>query len=585
MKILFLISVLFAILILVPVASFAENPTSCTFSGKSTLLDNIFEKDFAVKAFTEKNPNVTRSLPTDESDSLKNQLILQAESDGIKERLEIRFHTDINGCYIPASYHYSYDDGTVDVTVRNSVANFTEIMNLIKSDDLSIKDFYPDDCTFVDLDVIMSNGKSYGICKEGISVTILVDATDDGSLQVDIPIEMVYSLPSSDCVPTGDFFVILDNEETHYTITPTETGNLVTVEFPEGFHKIRILGSVIIPDPSPAQYCGIVDGYVDKKYLAPLDQTDHGVSPKSIRCNEGLILVQKYDNTPACVTSVTKQHLMDRGWAKIQSIDEIKMNTESIRQNIIRIEDGFIALYPENMCASIDLDLPTKQDIQQYKNDDRGLDESNILQITANDLDEIPIVEELIYAVHSIEFPYNRYSSAYLDGMDFVEYEFFLMEKAMEKYRDSKNNYFVKLDNDYEERFTNPAKQGFTNHFEAPILVYNDAAYSVSGTNFWTSNEHEPRRMSVFPTDSIEYDEKFITLTDEDMKSIPKIKEAIESIGTVKESISAHKGLPENEWNEYREWFKQKSQERLNVDRFRLIEHNEHLYSIGFGIC
>ena len=71
-------------------------------------------------------------------------------------------------------------------------------------------------------------------------------------------------------------------------------------------------------------------------------------------------MVQKYDNTPACVTLVTKQHLMGQGWAKIQSIDEIKMNTESIRQNIIRIEDGFIALYPENMCASIDLDLLTK---------------------------------------------------------------------------------------------------------------------------------------------------------------------------------------------------------------------------------
>ena len=110
-------------------------------------------------------------------------------------------------------------------------------MNLIKSDDLSIEDFYPDGCTFVDLDVTMSNGKSYGICKEGISVTILIDATDDGSLQVDIPIEMVYSLPSSDCVPTGDFFVILDNEETHYTITPTEIGNLVKVSFQKGFTR------------------------------------------------------------------------------------------------------------------------------------------------------------------------------------------------------------------------------------------------------------------------------------------------------------------------------------------------------------
>ncbi len=253
-------------------------------------------------------------MPADESGSLKNQLVLQAQNENIKEKLELLFRTDTNGCYIPASCHYSYDDGIIDVTVRNSVANFTEIVNLIKSDDLDIEDFYPDDCTFVYLDVSMSNGKSYGVCKTGNAVTILIDAEGNGSLEIDIPIEMAYSLPSSDCVPTGYFFVMLDREETRYEITPTETGNLVTVEFSEGFPIIRIAGSVIIPDPSPAQYYGIVEGYMDKKYLAPLDQADHGVAPKSIRCNGDLVLVQKYDNTPACVKPETKEKLEQRGW-------------------------------------------------------------------------------------------------------------------------------------------------------------------------------------------------------------------------------------------------------------------------------
>jgi len=169
--------------------------------------------------------------------------------------------------------------------------------------------------------------------------------------------------------------------------------------------------------------------------------------------------------------------------------------------------------------------------------------------------------------------------------MDFVGYEFFLMEKAMIKYGDSKNNYFIKLDNDYEERFVNPAKQGFSNTFEAPVIIYNDDAYLIDGTVFWTSDEHEPMRMNIHPKETVEEGEKFITLTDEDMKFIPKIKEAIESIGTVQESISAYKGLSEDRWNEYRDWFKQKSQDRLNADGFRLIKYNEHLYSVGFLIC
>jgi len=318
---------------------------------------------------------------------------------------------------------------------------------------------------------------------------------------------------------------------------------------------------------------------------SPLKQIKSGIPFNEIQCKESLIFVTKHDGSPACVKPITKQHLIDRNWAETKSLNEIERNPELIKQNIIRIEDGLISLYPENMCTSLTLDLPTEEDIHRYTNDEKGLKEDIILQITDKDLKEIPHIQELIYAVNSIEFPYNKYSSAYLDGLTFVEYEFFLMEKAIKKYGDSQEDYFIKLDTDYEERFTNPAKQGFTNHFEAPVIIYNDDAYSVSSTNFWTSDEHEPRRMGIFPIDAIDKDEKFITLTDEDMKSIPKIKDAIENIGTVKESVSAHKGLPEDKWNEYREWFEQKSQDRLYAEWFRFIQYNEQFYSVGFSIC
>ena len=319
--------------------------------------------------------------------------------------------------------------------------------------------------------------------------------------------------------------------------------------------------------------------------LSPLKQFKSGISLDDIQCKDNLVLIQKYNHSPVCVTPETKIKLVERGWVKTTTLQEIDDSSDSLNLNIARIEDGRISLHPENTCASLDLNRLTAQDIQRYKNDEKGLDENNILQITSKDLKEIPDIQELIYAVHSIEFPYNKYSSASLDGMTFVEYELFLMDKSMKKYGDSKGDYFKKLDGDYEERFTNPAKQGFTNHFEAPVILYNDDAYSVSGTYFWTSDEHEPRRMSFFPIDDINDDEKFITLTDEDMKSVPKIKDAIASIGTIKESVSASKGLPEDQWNQYREWFKQKSQDSLNSDRFRLIQYDNHLYSIGFGIC
>ena len=332
---------------------------------------------------------------------------------------------------------------------------------------------------------------------------------------------------------------------------------------------------------------GDVDYPVPTEYVLspPLKQFKSGITSMDIQCKDDLQLILKTsDDSPACVTSVTKQHLMDRGWAKSKSIEEIKHNYESIRQNIIRIEDGRISLYPENTCASIDLQLLSEHDMQQYQNNERELDKSNTLQITDADLDEIPIVEELIYAMQFTEFPYNDSSHVYFEGIDFVEYEFFLMDKMIDKYGGAQKDYFMKLDADYEERLTNPKLQGFSNEFLAPQIVYDGKIYSIGGTVFWTSDESK-LSMSVHLKDSVDETQKSVTLTEEDMKSIPKIRDAIENIGTIKESIYAHKGLPEEQWNEYREWFEQKSQERLNADDFRLMQYDERFYSVAFGIC
>ena len=316
-----LILILLIVLITMPVTSFAQKPINCNFGDESTSLDDIFENDFAVKAFFEMHPDATRTLMSDKSGTSTNQLMIHSDNGIIKETLLLKFNVDTKGCYIPAYYDYLYDNGEIGPQVRNSVSNFTEIVDLIRAEHKTIDDFYPDDCQFVDLDVSMTSGKSFGVCKKITSsgVTILIDSDSGGSLEVDLPIQMVYSLPSKDCRPTGDFLVSLDKSETGYEITPTDIGNKVQVEFPEGFHKIRISGFVIIPSPSPAQYCGIVEGYLDKQYLAPLDQTDHGVGAKSIRCNDGLHLMLKPNEftIPVCVTESTYNELDHRGWMPV----------------------------------------------------------------------------------------------------------------------------------------------------------------------------------------------------------------------------------------------------------------------------
>ena len=58
------------------------------------------------------------------------------------------------------------------------------------------------------------------------------------------------------------------------------------------------------------------------KSTSPSNQFNSGVPLNEIQCKENLVLIQKYDGTPACVSPETKQKLTERGWAKIQKNNE-----------------------------------------------------------------------------------------------------------------------------------------------------------------------------------------------------------------------------------------------------------------------
>lgn len=47
----------------------------------------------------------------------------------------------------------------------------------------------------------------------------------------------------------------------------------------------------------------------------PLKQIHQGISAEKIQCKENLVLIQKFDGTPACVKQKTVSKLIERGWA------------------------------------------------------------------------------------------------------------------------------------------------------------------------------------------------------------------------------------------------------------------------------
>jgi len=175
------------------------------------------------------------------------------------------------------------------------------------------------DCKPIDIEHEISGGKASVFCKSQHtnSVKAFVDANNNGTISLDIPKHILYGFGSTDCRLDNNFFVFYDGKEIAADITEKNESNLVSVVFEPGIHEIEMIGTFILPDPSPTQYCGIVENY-PKVYLPPLDQIQHNMKPSQIKCNDGLVLVYKYDDSPACVTESTKQKLIERGWAKAQ---------------------------------------------------------------------------------------------------------------------------------------------------------------------------------------------------------------------------------------------------------------------------
>lgn len=271
------------------------------------------------------------------------------------------------------------------------------------------------------------------------------------------------------------------------------------------------------------------------------------------------------------------------------SVDELLENPDLIRIEKIS-ENRRVHLEPdgegrEYHCASLHVERLSADELKENKQQSDS--ELVFLSVTNMDLEEVPQFKEIIAATHQIPIPYNDFVYVRFDGAEFVEYEFFLMKKMIEKYGGTKDDYFVKLSDDYEERFTDPKKQGLSNEFNAPRIVYNDTVYAVSGTVFWTSDEHN-LSMSLHQKDSLG-DRKFITLNETDMKEIPKFKEGIKNIGKKQESVSAFKSLPEPEWNYYFDWYKGEIENQFDTEnkaqRVGGFVYGGEYYDLGFGIC
>jgi|CXWL01.1.fsa_nt_gi hypothetical protein len=102
----------------------------------------------------------------------------------------------------------------------------------------------------------------------------------------------------------------------------------------DGNTNLEILYAVILTGSwqlySPIQFDENNSCYNEvfyKKLLSPLKQFKSGISIEEIKCKESLVLVTKYDGSPACVKPETIPKLIERGW--IDSIEYYNRQCEN----------------------------------------------------------------------------------------------------------------------------------------------------------------------------------------------------------------------------------------------------------------
>jgi len=106
-----------------------------------------------------------------------------------------------------------------------------------------------------------------------------------------------------------------ENQKKEIILTTSENSTVQTK-----MYKINLIDLKPYPISTkiinPKEYVATLDISKDTnmRLPPPLKQFKEGINFKDIKCKQDLVLIQKIDKIPACVTLKTKQILIERGW-------------------------------------------------------------------------------------------------------------------------------------------------------------------------------------------------------------------------------------------------------------------------------
>lgn len=174
-------------------------------------------------------------------------------------------------------------------------------------------------------------------CNSTTLIVYLDKVAVDGNLVINIPRALLDMKINEQDV---EFIVIIDQLETEYQETSESDSRTLDIQLRPNSKVLEIIATNVgmFPEPIPCAIGGS-DESPYYRLVSPLKQFNSGISLNEIQCKNDLVLVQKYDNTAACVKKQTKIKLIERGWATADQLEN-KIITPEDNDRLIDIKKG-----------------------------------------------------------------------------------------------------------------------------------------------------------------------------------------------------------------------------------------------------
>jgi len=217
-----------------------------------------------------------------------------------------------------------------------------------------------------------------------------------------------------------------------------------------------------------------------------------------------------------------------------------------------------MSVITNSYCASLGVERLSDHDLNQLQNSSET--EIKFLQITDEDLRKMPKLKQVIDKVgNRVEF--NTHGRVVLSHDEVAASHTYLSQKFNQQY-------------------------GFELKQDSFVWIgYGDKIYVIDGFVFITS----PYDIELIASQQDAQGIKTIEITNDDFRSIPGIKKAIDEIGTYETSPFSNIGLPEEEQRRYMDWFEEKYEEQYGAQEdgsySSYFHYNGRYYAPNFSIC